>query len=246
MADGLIRSGVGPALLGHGQSRTGLERRFASRRQPLHLLSAGDRSPDGEIALALPVHAARRTRLGLEPDTGADRHAAGGQAAQGRRVREPQCLLLPARPRDGRVPPGDGVLDADLGPRHRQSGPADSAARQGADGGREPGLSQLAGRDELDEPFIQPGHEAALCPRSRDGLILFQGRGQIRAGQGLRGRRRAAARRRQGVGVGPCAAGRQRRTSLGLSDPFAIVDGRHGDRWRAGIRRLERRELLCP
>ena len=61
------------ALLGHRQSGARLERRLAQRRQPLHLVAPRDRRRDRQDALAFPVHAARRARLGREPDSGARR-----------------------------------------------------------------------------------------------------------------------------------------------------------------------------
>ena len=54
---------------GTGNPGPGLERRLAQGRQPLHLVARRDRRRDRQGALAFPVHAARRARLGREPDS---------------------------------------------------------------------------------------------------------------------------------------------------------------------------------
>ncbi len=75
LADRFVRSRAQAALLGHRQSGSRLERRLSQRRQPLHVVAGGDRRRHRQAALAFPVHAARRARLGREPDSGAGRYA---------------------------------------------------------------------------------------------------------------------------------------------------------------------------
>ncbi len=66
---------------GTGNPGPGLERRLAQGRQPLHLVAGRDRRRHRQAALAFPVHAPRRARLGRQPDSGARRHADGRTAA---------------------------------------------------------------------------------------------------------------------------------------------------------------------
>ena len=85
------------ALLRHRQPRARLSQREPHGRQPVQRLAGGARRRHRQAALALPVHAARRARLGrhrgADPRRPHDRRA----AAQGRDVRQPQRLLLHAR-----------------------------------------------------------------------------------------------------------------------------------------------------
>ena len=56
---------------GTGNPAPGLERRRSPRRQPLHMFPGRSRPEHRQVALAFPVHAPRRPRLGRQPDTGA-------------------------------------------------------------------------------------------------------------------------------------------------------------------------------
>ena len=68
LGDRRLRSGEQYGLLGHRESGAGLERRRAQGRQPVLGLPdrAGSRHRREEVAL--PIHAARRERLGLDAD----------------------------------------------------------------------------------------------------------------------------------------------------------------------------------
>ena len=137
LAHRLLRRRPRPPLLGHRQPGTGLERRRAAGRQPLHLLGARDRAQDRKAALALPVHAARRPRLGRQPDSDPARRRGRRPVAPPARHRQPQRVLLPARSRDRRVPARVALRQADLGRRHRRQGQAEGAAGHRADRSRE-------------------------------------------------------------------------------------------------------------
>ncbi len=73
LGDRQLRPRAEPSLLGHRQSQPGLLRRRPHGRQPLHGVARRARRRHRQAALALPVHAARPARLGLEPRAGAGR-----------------------------------------------------------------------------------------------------------------------------------------------------------------------------
>ena len=66
--------GAQPDLLGHRQSRARLQSRAAAGRQPLHELRGRARRRHRAAEVALPVHAGRSLRLGLDAGAGARRH----------------------------------------------------------------------------------------------------------------------------------------------------------------------------
>ena len=66
-----LRSGAEHALLGHRQPQSRLLRRGSQGRQPLHRVAGRARCRHRQAEVALPVHAARHPRLGLEPRAGA-------------------------------------------------------------------------------------------------------------------------------------------------------------------------------
>jgi len=115
LADRILRSRAEAALLGHRESGSGLERRLAQRRQPLHLVSGGDRHRHGQAALAFPVHSARRPRLGRESDPRARRHAGRRPRAAAGRHRQPQRFLLRARSKNRRVRVRHSLRQTDVG-----------------------------------------------------------------------------------------------------------------------------------
>jgi len=119
-------------LLGCRQPGAGLERRDPRGRQPV----LGQRGRDGRRhrrdPLALPVHSARRARLGRLSDPGAGRRDVGGPAAHADVLGQPQRLLLCARPPDRRIPVRLRVRDPDLGGADRRAGPAGAGAEHGA------------------------------------------------------------------------------------------------------------------
>ena len=133
LADRGLRSRAGSPLLGHRQPRPRLERRRASRRQPLHLLAGRPRGEDRPHALAFPVHPPRHPRLGRQPDPGAARRGIGGTAAQARAARQPQRLLLRPRSYHRRVPARRALREADLGAGPRREGTTHPHRRPGAE-----------------------------------------------------------------------------------------------------------------
>ena len=84
LGDRRVRSGAESASTRHRQSGSRLSQREPRGRQPVQLLDARARRRHRQAQLALPVHAARRARLGF--DRGADprRHHRCRTAAQGR------------------------------------------------------------------------------------------------------------------------------------------------------------------
>ena len=98
--DRVVRPRPQHHLLGRRQPRPRLERRGARGRQPLLRQRHRDRRRQRRDQVALPVHAARRPRLGRLPGPGAGRHGDWRPRAQADAVRQPQRLLLRARPRD--------------------------------------------------------------------------------------------------------------------------------------------------
>ncbi len=68
----------------------------------------------GKAAMALPVHARRRIRLGRGADSGAGRHHVEGATAKGHAVGQPQRLLLRARSQDRRVSAGHADRQTEL------------------------------------------------------------------------------------------------------------------------------------
>ena len=86
---------------GTGQSRSGLERRSAARRQPLYGFGHRARRRHRQAEVALPVHTSRRVRLRRHAGARAGGHHLAGQPAQGDVVGEPErlrgtCSIEPA------------------------------------------------------------------------------------------------------------------------------------------------------
>ena len=174
LAHRLVRPGAEAAVLGHGQPRSRLERRLAQGRQPLHVVAGGDRRRDRQGALAFPVHAARRPRLGRESDPGARGHTDRRPAAIGRRHRQPQRLLLRARSQDRGIPGRHAVREADLGERTRRTRPADRIP------GMEPSekgtlvYPSLQGSTNWSSPSYSPATDMLYVPVREMGSIYFK------------------------------------------------------------------------
>ena len=118
----LLYYGIGnPGPDYHSESRLGDNLYAAS----LVALDARHR----QASLALPVHAARRARLGR--DGGSDPRGPHDRrtAAQGADVREPQRLLLHARSHEWTPHPREAVRADDVGERDRTRRPADAGSR---------------------------------------------------------------------------------------------------------------------
>jgi alcohol dehydrogenase (cytochrome c) len=159
MADRVLRSGSQAAVLDHRQSRAGLERRQPSRRQPLHRRRARARSRHRQDEVALPVHAGRRARLGLEPDVILFEATVGGRERK----------LLGQANRNGFY----YVLDRETGafitgvPYAKQTwadglDPKGRPIRQEGDCAQPRGharVPQHPGRGELAQPELQPADE---------------------------------------------------------------------------------------
>ena len=135
---------------------------------------------DRQGALAFPVHAARRARLGREPDSRcSSTPTIGGAAAEARRDGEPQRLLLRAGSQHRRVPARRAVREADVGEGTRCEGPADSDSEHGAVRERDAGLSEPAGLDELGQSVLQPGHRMLYVPVREMGSIYYKTGGRV-------------------------------------------------------------------
>ena len=203
VAHRLARSGA-PGSTGHRQSGTGLERRRAQGRQPLHLLAARHDVETGKL----------RWHFQFTPHDVHDRDAnqircwsmrkalLPGHDAIARRDGEPQRLLLRARPQDRRVPARRAVREADVGEGTRREGTPDPRSRHGAVGERDARVSEPAGIDELVEPVVQPEDRHALRPGARDGIGLLQVGDRVPPRHLLHRRQREAAGRGI-VGRGP-------------------------------------------
>ena len=103
VGDRLVRSRPQPALLGHRQSGAADVRRQSAGRQPVFGFARRARSRHGQAEVAFPVHAARRARLGFDAHADPVRRDDRRPAAQARRGRQPQRLLLRPRSRHRRV-----------------------------------------------------------------------------------------------------------------------------------------------
>ena len=98
------------AVLGGRQSVSALQRRRAARATTCSRSSVRRaRSGDRHAQVALPVHAARHPRLGLEPGHDARRSCLPRPAAQAADARRSQRPLLRARSHERQVPRGDAV-----------------------------------------------------------------------------------------------------------------------------------------
>ena len=85
-------------LLAHRQSRPRLRWRRAPGRQSLHRFHARAGSQDRQAQVVLPVHAARRARLGRAGAARAGRHQLARPAAQAAAASQSQRILLCVRP----------------------------------------------------------------------------------------------------------------------------------------------------
>ena len=234
VADRRLRSGPRPPLLGYREPRPRLERRLSARRQPLHRLARGARREHRRAPLALPVHAPRRPRLGRQPDPGARGRRVGRRDAKARDPRQPQRLLLRARPRDRPVPARRPVLHPDVGGADRRERPPGANPEHLAERGGHARVAEPRRLHELVQPVVRPEPGPALRPDPRNGLYLLQERGRVRARDAVPRRRRAAARRRRDLRRGPGAERDHRRPRVGVRavDPGGL--GSHVHRHRRG------------
>ena len=74
---------------------------FTGVRERVYGVHRGPQRRHRHHRMALPIHAARCERLGLEPRTGSGRHHVGGEPAQSGDGGQPQRVFLCARPRHG-------------------------------------------------------------------------------------------------------------------------------------------------
>ena len=161
----------------------------------------------GKLQLALPVHAARRARLGR--DRGADprRPHHRRPAAQGRDVRQPQRLLLHARSHHRQGDRRQAV-------RRRRRGPRRSA-RDGRpvllpghtpDEKGEVTCPDITGGTNFWPPTFDPATRTVLRQRARSVRDLLRVEAGIQAGRALHRRRRPArAARRTSRPTARCA-----------------------------------------
>ena len=115
LGHGHLRSRAEPGVLRHRQSRAGLLQRQSRRRQPVHRVDRRARCRHRQAEVALPVHAARRARLGRDAGAGAGRAADRRPDPQGGDVREPQRVLLHDRSRDRKADRRQAVRRNDVG-----------------------------------------------------------------------------------------------------------------------------------
>ena len=153
---------------GVGNPESGLLRRQSPRRQPLYRLGRRARPRHRTPALALPVHAARRARLGFEPDPGARRSHDRRTRAQDAHHGESQRLLLRARSHERRVHPGQAVRDDDVGDGGGRQRPADRAAESAADAGGHAHVPRSGRRQQLHVAVVRPGAAPVLRVGARD------------------------------------------------------------------------------
>ncbi len=199
-------------VLGHRQSESGLLRRGTQRRQSVHELVARDRSAHGPRALALPIHAARHSRLGRESRTRARGLTHRRPVACRRAGREPQRLLLRARSRDRRVAGCKAFHRDHLGARDRRRRAAGRVER-----GRQQRLpAGPVGRDQFLSAVVRSAAPAVLRERARDVRDVSQP-GAARRARGSQHGRRDLGRRGSGVRRAAGARRRDRCAALGIS-----------------------------
>ena len=126
----------------------------------------GPRGRHRGAALALPVHPARHPRLGREPDPGAGGRGMGRNDAQAGDPRQPQRVLLCARPRNRPVPAGDPVCDADLGGTDRRERTPGAHSGHGPERGGHAGVAEPRGGHELGtaRPTTPTGRRSSCRP----------------------------------------------------------------------------------
>ena len=155
------------ALLGRRQSRSRFLRRQSPGRQPLHRIGRRARRRHRQAALALPVHAARRARLGLEPDPGARRPDDRRPPAEDADHREPQRLLLRARSRPTASSFRQAVREDDVGHGLDAKGRPIEIAEPAADAGGHADLPRLAGGTSFTSPSFDPARRCSSSRRAR-------------------------------------------------------------------------------
>ena len=144
---------------------------------------------DGPAEVALPVHAARRLGLGRPAAAGARRRRLAGQAAQAPAAREPQRLLLRARPHERRAAPGQAVRqEADLGARDRPRRPSRARSRTR----RRPPRAERSARRSKARPTGSPPRStrppaSTTCRPSRSARVYTQDAGEWQAGKSYYG-----------------------------------------------------------
>ena len=159
----------------------------------------------GRAAMALPVHPARHARLGRQPDPGAGRRrqwAAGPRALVVTANRNGFYYVLDRA--TGEFLAGTAYAEADLGPWPRRARAADRDPRHRTVRGGHAGVAQPAGRHQLVQPVVRRRAAPAVRAGARNGIEVLQGRGRVRAGQALHGRR-GGHRRAGRCRTAPCA-----------------------------------------
>ena len=178
-------------LLRHRQSGSRLPQREPRGRQPLQRLARRARRRHRQAALALPVHAARRARLGL--DAGADprRHHDRRAAAQGRDVRQPQRLLLHARSHDRQGDRRQAVRADDVGEGDRTPTagrcccPATCPTRRA-----QLTCPDITGGTNFWPPSYDPSTQTVLRQRARSLRDVLRVEAGVHAGRAVHRRRR--------------------------------------------------------
>ena len=121
-----LNLGLRPGRQSRAADRSIGQRRRA--RQPVQLVGRRARCQHRPPQVALPVHAERRPRLGFHRGHGPRRSHVARPAAQAAAARRSQRLLLRARSRHRRVPPGHAVRLSELEQGLRRERPSDRRA----------------------------------------------------------------------------------------------------------------------
>ena len=237
-------------LLGHRQSEPRLLRRRSPGRQPLHRLARRARRRHRQAAVALPVHAARPARLGLEPRAGARRRDDRRPGAQGRDGRQPQRLLLHARSRDRRAAGRQAVHRHQVGARDRQGRQADRAERRRRAARRLRGdhavRARLPRRHGLQPAVVRPGAAAVLRDGARDVRLLHaaEAGAASRAASFMSGGMRKLAEPDFSAlrAIDP----EDRRDQVGAQVPDLVARRRDVHGVGPGVRRRQRRRTSTP
>ncbi len=177
-----------------------------------------------QAEVALPVHAARRARLGLGARPGAGRSHDRRPAAESRHGRQPQRLLLHAQSRDRKAARREAVhRRLELGEGNRRGRTADRP-RQHRHAGQVP--ARQPRRHELPAADVRSRTPAVLRHRARD-MRDLGGPQTDAADQHRRPRpeRRPPAGRRQGA-VGGAARDRSDDRRAHVGAPLSVVSRR--------------------
>ena len=110
----------------------------------------------GKIRVALPVHAARCARLGLDASADPGRSHDRRTAAKDTALCQPQRLLLRDRSHERAHDSGEAICSADMGQEHQPRRTADPGAGHHADGGGSETCPDAGGGTNFYSPSYDP------------------------------------------------------------------------------------------